>query len=91
MPCEAQSATGDYVMIDLIDPNAAVLSASIQQALTIAMAIVSCASMVAALTPTPRDDTFFGQAYRVLEVLAFNFGRAKETPPNKDGGRFTAD
>jgi hypothetical protein len=46
--------------------------------------------MVAALTPTPRDDTFWGKVYRVLEILAFNFGRAKEGPPNHEGGRFTA-
>ena len=41
-------------------------------------ATVTAASAIAALTPTPADDTLVGKAYRVLEWLALNFGRAKE-------------
>jgi hypothetical protein len=53
-----------------------------------AFAIVAVASAVAALTPTPRDDDFWGRAYGVLEILALNIGRAKQVPPNRVGGRF---
>jgi hypothetical protein len=42
-------------------------------------AIVTGASALAALTPTPKDDTFMGKAYKVVDWLAFNVGKAKET------------
>lgn len=77
-------------MIELTGGDAAMLSAAIERTLAIATALVTAASMIAALTPTPRDDTLWGKVYRVLEILAFNFGRAKEGPPNHEGGRFTA-
>jgi hypothetical protein len=44
----------------------------------IATAIVTAASAIAALTPTPQDDTWVGKAYRVVDWLAMNIGRAKE-------------
>ena len=44
----------------------------------IATAIVTAASAIAALTPTPQDDTWVGKAYRVVDWLALNIGRAKE-------------
>jgi len=56
-----------------------------------AFAIVAAASAIAALTPTPRDDDFWGRAYGLLEVLALNIGRAKQVAPNRVGGRFTPD
>ena len=40
--------------------------------------VITAASAVTALTPTPRDDRFVGRAYRVLEVLALNIGFAKD-------------
>lgn len=36
------------------------------------MAVVSAASAITALTPTPRDDQILGKIYRVLQVLALN-------------------
>ena len=44
----------------------------------IATAIVTAASAIAALTPTPRDDTWVGKAYRIVDWLALNVGRAKD-------------
>lgn len=44
----------------------------------IATAIVTAASAIAALTPTPADDTWVGKAYRIVDWLALNIGRAKE-------------
>jgi hypothetical protein len=49
----------------------------------IAFAVISTASLVAAVTPTPRDDIIIGKLYRVVETLALNVGHAKETPPNR--------
>lgn len=56
-----------------------------------AFAIVAVASAIAALTPTPRDDDFWGRVYGLLEILALNIGRAKQVAPNRTGGRFTPD
>lgn len=72
----------------LTDPDA--VGAVIQKTLAIATGLVTAASAIAALTPTPRDDRFLGKLYRVIEALALNFGRAKDAPPNRTGGRFTA-
>jgi len=44
----------------------------------IATAIVTAASAIAALTPTPADDTWVGKAYRIVDWLALNIGRAKD-------------
>lgn len=54
-------------------------------------ALISLASAIVAVTPTPRDDLILGQLYRLVEILALNFGHAKDQPPNKDGGRFVAE
>jgi hypothetical protein len=42
-------------------------------------AIVTGASALAALTPTPKDDTFLGKVYKLVDWLALNVGKAKET------------
>ena len=39
---------------------------------------VTVASAVAALTPTPKDDTVVGKAYKVIDWLAINVGKAKD-------------
>ncbi len=39
---------------------------------------VTVASAIAALTPTPKDDTFVSKAYKVVDWLALNVGKAKE-------------
>jgi hypothetical protein len=44
----------------------------------VALSIHAAASILCALTPTPKDDAFLGKAYKVLEFLALNIGRAKE-------------
>lgn len=47
------------------------------------LTVVAAASAVTALTPTPRDDTIVGKIYRIVEFLAFNFGKAKQVAPNR--------
>ena len=46
--------------------------------LAILTGVVTVASAVAALTPTPKDDTVVGKAYKVVDWLALNVGKAKE-------------
>ena len=41
-------------------------------------AIVTICSLIAALTPTPKDDNFFKKVYSILDLFALNIGRAKE-------------
>ena len=46
--------------------------------LNLATALIAFASAICALTPTPRDDAFVANIYKVLEMLALNIGKAKE-------------
>lgn len=39
--------------------------------------IIAIASMVCAITPTPKDDVMLGKVYKILEILALNIGKAK--------------
>ena len=41
-------------------------------------AVVAAASAIAALTPTPRDDGWVAKAYKVVDLLALNVGKAKD-------------
>lgn len=40
--------------------------------------VVAAASAIAALTPTPKDDTWVARAYKLIDVLAINVGQAKD-------------
>lgn len=40
--------------------------------------VVTVASAIAALTPTPKDDNVVGKAYKVVDWLALNVGKAKD-------------
>jgi hypothetical protein len=46
--------------------------------LAIATAIVAAASAIAALTPTPTDDGWAKKAYRLVDWIALNVGKAKD-------------
>jgi|TARA_Y100000310_G_scaffold281546_1_gene302091 hypothetical protein len=39
---------------------------------------VAVASAIAALTPTPKDDTWVGKIYKLVDLLALNVGKAKD-------------
>ena len=50
--------------------------------------IVTVASIIAASTPTPKDDEWIGKLYKFIDLLAVNIGKAKEQAPvveSKDG------
>ena len=40
--------------------------------------IVTVASIVAASTPTPKDDEWIGKLYKFVDLLALNIGKAKQ-------------
>ena len=40
--------------------------------------IVTCSSIIAAITPTPKDDIWIGKLYKFIDLLALNIGKAKE-------------
>ena len=40
--------------------------------------IVTVASIIAASTPTPKDDVWIGKLYKFIDLLALNIGKAKE-------------
>jgi len=41
--------------------------------------IITIASLVVAGTRTPDPDTILGKLYKVVEIAALNFGKAKDT------------
>lgn len=45
---------------------------------TYATAIISAASIIAAVTPTPKDDNIIAKIYRLLDLAAINIGKAKD-------------
>ena len=51
---------------------------TIGNALAIIMAIISVASIIAAITPTPKDDVWIGKLYKLIDLCALNIGRAKD-------------
>jgi hypothetical protein len=40
--------------------------------------VVCLASIVCALTPTPKDDAMISKLYKIVELLALNIGKAKQ-------------
>tara|TARA_Y100001973_G_C5173004_1_gene320198 strand:+ start:1360 stop:1536 length:177 start_codon:yes stop_codon:yes gene_type:complete len=40
--------------------------------------VVMGASVVAAVTPTPKDDMWIAKYYKVLDLFAINIGKAKD-------------
>ena len=41
-------------------------------------AIVTISSMIAASTPTPKDDAWIGKIYKLIDLLALNIMKAKD-------------
>ena len=56
------------------------LQTHFDQLLVVLTSIVTAASVIAAITPTPADDTAVGKLYKIIDTLALNFGRAKDLP-----------
>ena len=52
---------------------------------TLVMLIVTGASIIAAITPTPKDDKWIGKLYKLIDMAALNIGKAKDRG-NQDHG-----
>ena len=52
--------------------------------ITWATAIVTAASAIAAMTPTPKDDNIIKWNYKALDFAALNFGKAKDKGDDGD-------
>jgi hypothetical protein len=46
--------------------------------------VISIASLIISLTPTPQDDKVWAKVYKYLEVLALAIGKAKDKNPLMD-------
>ena len=49
-----------------------------EQLFGVVTAVIAAASAIAALTPTPKDDTLIGKAYKIIDWLALNIFKAKD-------------
>ena len=59
------------------------LSAHSDQIISALTSIVTGASALAALTPTPKDDSIVGKLYKMVDFLALNIGKAKDKGDQK--------
>ena len=46
-------------------------------------AVIAAASIIAAVTPTPKDDKWIGKLYSLIDLAAMNVGFAKQKPSDK--------
>jgi hypothetical protein len=46
--------------------------------LSVITMIVTAASLIAASTPTPKDDVWISKLYKLIDLLALNVGKAKD-------------
>lgn len=44
----------------------------------IAPMVISVCSIIAAVTPTPKDDVWIAKLYRFIDIMAVNIGHAKK-------------
>ena len=44
----------------------------------IAPMVISICSIIAAVTPTPKDDEWLSKLYRFIDIMAINIGYAKK-------------
>ncbi len=49
-----------------------------EQIIEIITGVISCASIICAITPTPKDNAIMHTIYRFIEMLAINIGKAKQ-------------
>jgi|13_taG_2_1085334.scaffolds.fasta_scaffold89931_3 hypothetical protein len=48
-----------------------------------ACAVIAAASAFAAATPTPKEGTWLSKAYKIVDFLSVNFGKAKDKGDGK--------
>lgn len=48
------------------------------QIITIIPVVSMVASIIASVTPTPKDDAWVAKWYKIIDLLAVNIGKAKQ-------------
>ena len=48
--------------------------------ISVVTAVVTVSSIIAAITPTPKDDEWIGKLYKLIDALALNIMKAKNKP-----------
>lgn len=56
---------------------------TLETIMTMAPIVIAAASAIAATTPTPKDDGVMAMLYKIIDLLALNFGYAKENGDDK--------
>ena len=64
-------------MLNINLMNQVVMIDQIIDLINLATAVVTTCSAIAALTPTPVDDSLVAKAYKIVDFLAINIGQAK--------------
>ena len=44
----------------------------------VVVSVISFSSAIAAITPTPKEGSFLAKAYKIIDILALNVGKAKD-------------
>ena len=44
----------------------------------VVVTVISFSSAIAAITPTPKEGSFLAKAYKIIDILALNVGKAKD-------------
>lgn len=47
-------------------------------------AVMGAAAAIAALTPTPKDDSVVAFLRKIVDIIGMNIGNAKNAPPSRD-------
>lgn len=76
----AMPSADEQVSVGLVDS----ITDKIPDWIELAAAIVGLASMIAAVTPTAKDDGVIAVVRKVIDLLAFNFGSARNAKPDKN-------
>ncbi len=50
----------------------------LMEIITTLTTVVTVASLIAATTPTPKDDEWIAKLYKFIDLLAINIGKAKQ-------------
>lgn len=56
-----------------------------EELIAVVTGVVTLASAICALTPTPKDDAIVGRLYKLVEALALNVGKAKQDGNSPEG------
>ena len=54
------------------------ITSNSEQLIAIVTSVVATFSVIAAATPTPKDDTAVKKLYKIIDFFALNFGFAKD-------------